>query len=217
MKGESMPPWLDELLSAQFFDGCSSHLLSPRNECNLFCIDCHPPQPQAAFCYYCRSHHHSSHRVIQIRRSSYHNVVRVSELEDILDISGIQTYVINSARVVFLNERPQPRGCGVSAIKSSSSPSHSCETCNRVLLDAFRFCSLGCNFAGIKKDDEMTIAKNVIVCNGRDVEVDNSNGTTKTSEDKICDDSKNNNEVPSSTTVIRRHRRKGIPRRAPFF
>jgi hypothetical protein len=72
-------------------------------------------------------------------------VVRVAELHDILDISDVQTYVINSATVVFLNERPQQqRVCGVSVVKASSS-SYSCESCNRALLDAYRFCSLGCN------------------------------------------------------------------------
>ena len=81
--------------------------------------------------------------VFQIRRSSYHDVVRVSEIEDILDISDVQTYIINSARVVFLNERPQQRNCGVT--KTTSSSTHNCEICGRALLDAFRFCSLGCN------------------------------------------------------------------------
>ncbi|KAG6478479.1 hypothetical protein ZIOFF_061922 [Zingiber officinale] len=90
---------------------------------------------------------------LQIRRSSYHDVVRVAEIQKELDISGVQTYVINSARVLFLNERPQPRGGGRGggsgggggggASSSASSP-HICEICARSLLDPFRFCSLGC-------------------------------------------------------------------------
>jgi hypothetical protein len=76
----------------------------------------------------------------QIRRSSYHDVVKVSELEDILDISDVQTYVINSSKVVFLNERPQLGTCG-----PLSSSSYNCETCGRALLNKFRFCSVGCD------------------------------------------------------------------------
>lgn len=83
---------------------------------------------------------------VKIRRSSYHDVVRVSEVQKSLDISGVQTYVINSARVVFLNERPQPKGpaASTSAAGSKAATAHACEICARALLDPFRFCSIGC-------------------------------------------------------------------------
>ncbi|KAL5995166.1 hypothetical protein ACLOJK_025224 [Asimina triloba] len=134
-----VPAWLEPLLSADFFSTCRTHRDEARSERNMFCLDC----ARDAFCYYCRSARHKDHRVIQIRRSSYHDVVRVGEIQKALDISGVQTYVINSARVLFLNERPQPR--------SGKGGAHTCEICARSLLDPFRFCSLGCKLVGIKR------------------------------------------------------------------
>ncbi|CAN1802442.1 Protein RGF1 INDUCIBLE TRANSCRIPTION FACTOR 1 [Linum perenne] len=128
----SVPAWLESLLSTAFFSVCRIHRDAARSECNMFCLDCRGDP----FCFYCRSSRHKDHQVIQIRRSSYHDVVRVGEIQKVLDISGVQTYVINSARVMFLNERPQP--------KSGKGVAHLCEICGRSLLDTFRFCSLGC-------------------------------------------------------------------------
>lgn len=71
-------------------------------------------------------------------------MVRVAEVEKALDIGGVQTYVINSARVLFLNERPPPRGGGAAAAGKAASSTHYCQICARALLDPFRFCSLGC-------------------------------------------------------------------------
>ncbi|KAG8648603.1 hypothetical protein MANES_08G016000v8 [Manihot esculenta] len=137
-----VPRWLESLLSTAFFSICRTHGDAARSECNMYCLDCRGD----AFCFYCRSSKHKDHQVIQIRRSSYHDVVRVSEIQKILDISGVQTYVINSARVLFLNERPQP--------KSGKGVAHTCEICGRSLLDPFRFCSLGCKLVGIKRNGD---------------------------------------------------------------
>ncbi|KAJ8767811.1 hypothetical protein K2173_020751 [Erythroxylum novogranatense] len=142
-----LPPWLESLLGTAFFNLCPRHQDAPRSECNLFCIDCNSDDMGDAFCFYCRSSTHKDHYVLQIRRSSYHDVVRVAEIQKVLDISGVQTYVINSARVLFLNERPQPK----SSNSSTGKGSHLCEICGRSLLDTFRFCSLGCK---LKEEEE---------------------------------------------------------------
>jgi len=80
---------------------------------------------------------------MQIRRSSYHDVVRLEDIEDELDISGIQPYVINNFHVVFLNKRDfevqrtkiTTRSCRY------TSP---CNICRRYISNPYKFCSLGC-------------------------------------------------------------------------
>ncbi|KAK9168500.1 hypothetical protein Syun_000640 [Stephania yunnanensis] len=204
-----VPCWLEPLLSTGFFSACRTHGDSARSECNLYCLDCKCD----AFCFYCRSSRHKDHRVIQIRRSSYHDVVRVAEIQKVLDIGGVQTYVINSARVLFLNERPQPRtGKGVS---------HICEICGRSLLDPFRFCSLGCKLVGIKRNGDASF-----VIDGKNEEMEREGVSRQRMSSEVeelrGDESRHHHHPhqdmyptpPPPSNPPRR--RKGIPQRAPF-
>ncbi|RWW51984.1 hypothetical protein BHE74_00041621 [Ensete ventricosum] len=237
-----VPPWLEPLLSAHFFTGCPLHRDAPRSECNMFCLDCGPAS--SSFCFYCRSDSHAGHRVIQIRRSSYHDVVRVAEIQKMLDISGVQTYVINSAPVLFLNERPQPRGGGrgggASAASSSSSTPYTCEICSRSLLDPFRFCSLGCkvsshSFPSSSPSFHRAVirADATFVLNPGDEEPSDGGGRIRDSSSTAAEESKSGGRGRSGggSREGTRHeardpappppapnsrRRKGIPRRAPF-
>ncbi|MBA0721925.1 hypothetical protein Golax_009420 [Gossypium laxum] len=189
-----VPPWLESLLSTAFFTVCRSHGDAGRSECNMYCLDCKGD----SFCFYCRSSKHKDHQVIQIRRSSYHDVVRVTEIQKVLDISGVQTYVINSARVLFLNERPQPKSGKLGV-------SHLCDICGRTLLDPFRFCSLGCKLVGIKRNTG-NASFNI-----------EEEGIIISKEEEMREGSQrdiNPSTPPPPPSNARR--RKGIPHRAPF-
>ncbi|XP_074588309.1 protein RGF1 INDUCIBLE TRANSCRIPTION FACTOR 1-like [Curcuma longa] len=184
------PQWLRRLLAVRFFGQCALHADAHRRECNMFCLDC----ADGALCSLCLAHRHRDHHTIQIRRSSYHDVIRVSEIQKVLDIAGVQTYIINSARIVFLNERPQPRpGKGVG---------NACEACDRSLLDSFCFCSLGCKVAGTGKKSPLE-----------------RQPTASGSDDSFASSSLESARTQSftpSASPPSAQRRKGIPHRAPF-
>ncbi|XP_077210723.1 protein RGF1 INDUCIBLE TRANSCRIPTION FACTOR 1-like isoform X1 [Tasmannia lanceolata] len=229
MKEDLGPRWLIPMLNTSFFVPCEIHGDSNKSECNMYCLNC----MGNALCSYCLSHH-KDHHVVQIRRSSYHNVIRVSEVQKFLDISSVQTYIINSAKIVFLNERPQPRpGKGVT---------NTCEICCRSLLDSFRFCSLGCKLGGMMRDPDLTFTlkpkHNRDLFNGSESEDSStpkklrktsalnvaigsisSNGEKYLSSGDEAAGNFSTSISPATPPIINyrtARRRKGIPRRAPF-
>ncbi|XP_078165986.1 protein RGF1 INDUCIBLE TRANSCRIPTION FACTOR 1-like [Carex rostrata] len=211
-KEEMGPPWLRPLLNTNFFVPCEIHNDSGKKECNQYCLDCTGP----ALCNICVANH-KDHNHVQIRRSSYHNVVRISEVSKFIDISCVQPYVINGAKIVFLNERPQPRlGKGVT---------NTCEICSRSLPDSFRFCSLGCKLNGMKQDPDLSFA--LRPKSSRDDYSDDSYSPKKLrkntasaamSHEEGCH--LNTNSLSPGTPPIvsyRTSRRKGVPHRSPPF
>ncbi|BFG31014.1 hypothetical protein CerSpe_172880 [Prunus speciosa] len=196
------PPWLKPLLKESFFVQCKQHADSHKSECNMYCLDC----MNGPLCSLCLSYH-KDHRAIQIRRSSYHDVIRVNEIQKHLDINGVQTYIINSAKVVFLNERPQPRpGKGVT---------NTCEVCERSLLDSFRFCSLGCKIVGTSNNPQkMKHSKAMGSSDSEDSYSSSSHGRSKSSN-KVQSFTPST-PPPTSVNYRTAKRRKGIPHRAPM-
>jgi hypothetical protein len=62
----------------------------------------------------------------------------VGDITRLADIAGVQSYVINGSKVVFLRRRPQPRP-PKGAVGASQ-----CAVCTRHLQDVSHFCSLQC-------------------------------------------------------------------------
>ncbi|GAV81095.1 PLATZ domain-containing protein [Cephalotus follicularis] len=124
------PAWLQGLMAETFFGACGVHENRRKNEKNVFCLHC-----CLSVCPHCLPSHHS-HPLLQVRRYVYHDVIRLGDLEKLIDCSYIQPYTINSAKVIFLNQRPQSRSCKGSA--------NNCFTCDRILQEPFTFCSLSC-------------------------------------------------------------------------
>ncbi|KAJ8633705.1 hypothetical protein MRB53_027041 [Persea americana] len=122
--------WVEPLLKEKFFNPCLLHETSKKNEKNIFCLDC-----CTSICPQC-IHPHHSHPLLQIRRYVYHDVIRLDDLEKLIDCSFVQSYTTNSAKVLFLNRRPQSR-----AFRGSG---NICSSCKRSLQHPYLFCSLSC-------------------------------------------------------------------------
>lgn len=103
------PAWLEALMAETFFHTCGLHQNRRKNEKNIFCLDC-----CQSFCPHCLPSHHS-HPLLQVRRYVYQDVVRLDDLEKLIDCSYIQPYTINSAKVIFLNQRAQSRSLPILA------------------------------------------------------------------------------------------------------
>ncbi|XP_045786586.1 protein RGF1 INDUCIBLE TRANSCRIPTION FACTOR 1 [Trifolium pratense] len=128
--GYQKPAWLEALYTEKFFVGCSYHENAKKNEKNVCCLDC-----CTSICPHCFPSHRY-HRLLQIRRYVYHDVVRLEDLEKLIDCTNVQAYTINSAKVVFIKKRPQNR-----QFKGSG---NYCTSCDRTLQEPFIHCSLGC-------------------------------------------------------------------------
>ncbi|KAG8657525.1 protein RGF1 INDUCIBLE TRANSCRIPTION FACTOR 1 [Manihot esculenta] len=134
------PAWLEGLMAETFFGGCGVHENRRKNEKNIFCLLC-----CLSICPHCLFSHRS-HPLLQVRRYVYHDVVRLGDLEKLIDCSYIQPYTINSAKVIFLNQRPQSRSCKGSA--------NVCFSCDRILQEPFNFCSLSCKVDHLVEQEE---------------------------------------------------------------
>ncbi|KAL9329019.1 hypothetical protein ACSQ67_004022 [Phaseolus vulgaris] len=177
------PAWLERLMAETFFGACGVHQNQKKNEKNVFCLHCY-----LSICPHCLPSH-PSHSLLQVRRYVYHDVVRLGDLEKLVNCSNIQPYTINGAKVIFLNQRPQSR--------SFKGTVNTCCTCDRILQEPFHFCSLSCKFEGLRGD-----------CYTQFVPT-SSEATTSIANN-------NNKQNTNGFFISLGSRRKGAPHRAPL-
>ncbi|KAI3844288.1 hypothetical protein MKW92_023035 [Papaver armeniacum] len=133
-----LPQWLESLLDEKFFVPCYIHEDARKNEKNVFCLDC-----CTSVCTHCCPSIHDSHRLLQVRRYIYKDVLRLDDIQKLIDCSRVQSYISNGAKVIFINQRPQSRPHRVSG--------NTCSTCYRSLQERYFFCSLYCKVQHLVK------------------------------------------------------------------
>ena len=78
----------------------------------------------------------------------YQDVVRAVDINSIIDVGSVQAYIINQAKVVFLNARPQAK---INADSNHTEAAETCRNCSRNLRDGFLYCCLACKVEAIDK------------------------------------------------------------------
>ncbi|XP_078433693.1 protein RGF1 INDUCIBLE TRANSCRIPTION FACTOR 1-like [Wolffia australiana] len=135
-------PWLGHLLAQRFFGLCERHKPVKKSELNIYCIDCN-----LSLCFHCLSsssattrRSHTRHRLLQIRRYVYQDVIKLDDMHKYVDCSNIQ--------VVLLNPKRQ-----TSPASPGSSSGLNCK-CRRPVAAPYRYCSLSCKVLNIEASDE---------------------------------------------------------------
>ncbi|PPD83407.1 hypothetical protein GOBAR_DD19659 [Gossypium barbadense] len=164
-------------------------------------------------------------RLLQVRRYVYHDVVRLEDVQKLIDCSNVQAYTINSAKVVFIKKRPQNRqfkGAG-----------NYCTSCDRSLQDPFIHCSLNCKVDFVVKHykdltpflrtcNTLTLSPDFLI--PQDMGEDEMTNETPHSTHQIVRKKRSGlylcgrsaSKVSDEDMATSMSRRKGIPQRSPL-
>lgn len=147
--GAGSATWLRRLCSCTFFGTCEEHLTQRRNECTFFCLDCNDTE---GLCNFCLPAHRNC-RLLQLRRYVYRDVVKLGDIQKFMDASGVQTYVVNHAKAIFISAKDrQPTGCYFRTDSTST-----CRACGRGLREGSLYCSLNCKVANYSNQLEQLL------------------------------------------------------------
>ena len=139
--------WPESLIATRFFEPCTSHATLRRGHLNHFCLRCSTTSG-TLLCKHCLPDHEEKcgGRCIQIFRFMCHDVVRVNDVEDLIDVDGIQQFRAYNHSAVHLR-----------SMETATHPSPYTDRCggkfcNRYLDPSWKYCSLACKF-GLRYSD----------------------------------------------------------------
>ncbi|CAA7395684.1 unnamed protein product [Spirodela intermedia] len=195
-----MPQWVGRLLRSRFFGLCEKHEELRKSELNMYCIECN-----ASLCGHCLS-------PPSICRYVYHDVIRSRDLKKFVDCSKVQTFVVNGAKVLFLNPKRQAKPA-----TNGSNGGHLCLACRRPVPDPNRYCSLACkvNYAGAGQTPGINDDKCRFVRSLRSRAIKKADSSAAVSSLQHPDS--NGGDAPAAASKRGAHKRKGVPRRSHFF
>ncbi|XP_043694545.1 protein RGF1 INDUCIBLE TRANSCRIPTION FACTOR 1-like [Telopea speciosissima] len=201
-----LPEWIDSFITSKFYDSCVIHHELRKNEMNIFCINCNE-----CFCQHCiASSTHELHEQLQIRKYVYNNVVRVDVMQKYMDISGVQTYLSNNAKVIFVHPRPQLK-------TGTTHSSTACEVCYRFVQEDNRFCSIACKVSEVAQKERDKSPSPPLI----QLPISENEVAMKENQDaEYVPKSSDQQQIESSSALKptkRSHKRKGISRRSPLF
>ncbi|KAI6690706.1 hypothetical protein NL676_027534 [Syzygium grande] len=241
--GEMGPPWLIPMLEADFFGPCSVHGDSHRSECNMFCLDC----MGNAFCSYClvdhKDHHvlqiriSSYHNVVRV--SEIQKYIDISNIQTYI-INSAKVVFLNERPQARLGKgvtntceiccRSLPDsfrfcslGCKLNAIRKG----------DPMLTFAPRTNQGRGELVGGSRSDELSTPNKIQrepffnrLMNGLTISLppvdhhDKKTDGEEKSQTASSEDGIGTNFSPSTLLVYNHHnsrKRKGVPRRAPFY
>ncbi|KAG1334844.1 hypothetical protein COCNU_03G009630 [Cocos nucifera] len=205
------PSWLEPLLSTKFFGLCDAHKELRKSEENTYCIECN--QCMCPHCLVCSSAHHG-HRLLQIRRYVYQDVIRIADMHKLMDCSKVQPYTVNSAKVLLLNPR---KNCKPTRMHPGGA---TCRKCGWTLTAPNRYCSLACKISEVGDDANPSTGANAgSTAGGNRIESLFQHLTAGVETYDMSSDSSDGSHgrcMDASAPKAAIRRRKGIPRRAPM-
>ncbi|XP_073148510.1 protein RGF1 INDUCIBLE TRANSCRIPTION FACTOR 1 [Henckelia pumila] len=222
LKRRKSAEWVSDLMRSKFFSACADHGDLRKNEMKYFCIDC-----VVCLCKHCvtSSDHDCLHRLVQVCKYVYHDVVRLQDIQRYLDCSQIQAYKINGEKAVHLKPRPHLKDAKFSKAKVGGGGGAYCKACERHLQDSpNRFCSIACK---VSMDTGTVINKtnkvvSMPISKGDDLATFDCEGTKENGYDSsfsLTESSEVVQEWFDSSLRLKKmlSKRKGLPRRAPLF